>query len=98
MKDRQTVLQMLFLILQIGVTMLVSIFLAGWVGYLLDGYFGTKFISIIGIVLGVLGGYRADYLLIKKFIAKDKKDDKGDKDREWVKKAFGESDETTKRG
>ncbi len=88
---------MLFLILQIGITMLVSIFLCTGLGYLLDRCFGTKFIIIIGIVLGVLGGYRAVYLLIKKFIAKDKKDDKSDKDREWVKKAFGESDETTKR-
>ena len=41
--------QMLFLILQIGLTMLVSIFVGTGLGYLLDRCFGTNFIIIIGI-------------------------------------------------
>ena len=75
MKKQNEVIKMLFLISQIGITMLTTIFLCTGVGYLLDKMFNTKWIIIVFIVLGILAGYKSVYILIKRFINDDKKED-----------------------
>ena len=69
-KNTNEILKMLFLISQIGVTMLVTIFLSMGIGYLLDKYLGTKFM-VWFIVLGVGAGFRSTFILIKRFIGQD---------------------------
>ena len=68
--NEHQVLKMLFLITQIGITMLVTIFLSMGIGYLIDKYFGTKFM-VWFIVLGVCAGFRSVAIVIKRFIGND---------------------------
>lgn len=86
MKERHAVLNTLFLILQIGITMLVTFGLCFAIGLFLDRQFGTKLLWVF-IVLGILSGYRAVYLLIRHHIRgrafeKEKP--------EWYDRAFSE--------
>lgn len=67
MGNNNQVWKTLYLILQIGITMLTTIFLCLGLGYLVDKYFGTKLMAWF-IVLGVVAGFRATYLLIKQFV------------------------------
>ena len=60
---------MIALISQIGITMLSSVFICGLIGYLIDNRFGTHLFLPL-LILGVAGGYRAVYSLIKQFIKK----------------------------
>ena len=82
MKGHNQVIKMLSLISQIGITMLSSIFLCGLIGCFIDNRFGTH-TMIVFLVLGVAGGYRAVYSLIKQFIAKkeDQNDEEAGSDR-----------------
>ena len=88
MKKDHEVLETIFLILQVGITMMVTLGICFGLGYLIDRKFGTHWIFFF-IVLGILSGYRAVYLLIKKHI----KGSKEDEPEEWVKKAFDKVDE-----
>lgn len=67
-KDMNKVWRTIFLITQIGITMLTTIFLCMGIGYLVDKYFGTKLLTWF-IVAGVLAGFRSVYILINKFIS-----------------------------
>ncbi len=84
MKEKREVLGTLFLILQVGITMLVTFGLCFAIGFFLDKQFGTKLLWVF-IVLGILSGYRAVYLLIRHHI----RDSSGGKDKpEWFDRAF----------
>ncbi len=61
------VFKMIALITQIGITMLSSVFVCGLVGYWIDNRFETH-TFLIFLILGVAGGYRAVYSLVKQFI------------------------------
>ena len=74
MRDRSKIVKMITLISQIGITMLSSIFLCGGIGYLIDNRFGTH-TFIFALLLGIAGGYRAVYVLVKQFTEKDKQDE-----------------------
>lgn len=74
MKENRTVFKTLTLVSQIGITMLTAILLCGALGYYLDNRFGWN-TMIFFLALGVMGGYRATYSLIKQFIGKDAFDD-----------------------
>ncbi len=87
MKKNHEVLETLFLVLQVGITMMVTFGICFGAGYFIDKKFGTKLIFFF-IVLGILSGYRAVYLLIKKHIH-----GKEEEPEEWVKKAFNKDDE-----
>jgi ATP synthase protein I len=51
----------------IGMTLVFSIFIGAFIGYLLDNYFGTDYIfKIIGLILGIIAGFRNVYLTGKK--------------------------------
>jgi len=52
----------------IGMTLVFSIFIGGFFGYLLDNYFNTGYLfKIIGLILGIIAGFRNVYIMGKKF-------------------------------
>jgi ATP synthase protein I len=56
----------------IGFSLVIAIFLGGFFGYLLDNYFETGYLfKIIGLILGIIAGFRNVYMTGKKF--QDKK-------------------------
>lgn len=69
MREHNQIFKMIALISQIGITMLSSVFICGLIGYLIDDRFGTHLFLPL-LILGVAGGYRAVYSLIKQFIKK----------------------------
>lgn len=72
MKNKNGVAKGFIMISQIGISMLVPIFLCVYVGRKLDDSFGTSYITIIGILLGIMAAFRNIYLMTKTFYAKDK--------------------------
>ncbi|MBE5932300.1 MAG: AtpZ/AtpI family protein [Lachnospiraceae bacterium] len=64
------VVKMLFLISQIGITMLVTIFLCIVLGMAVDKFFGTKLL-VWFIVLGVVSGFRSVFILVRGYIGED---------------------------
>lgn len=68
MKYRKSVFTTLTLISQLGISMIVPIFLCTFVGMKLDEKFSTA-LTIPFIILGVLAGFRNVYALVKQ--AKD---------------------------
>ena len=65
--NNNQVWRMLYLILQIGLTMLTSIFLCIGIAWVIKKFFGLD-LMIWFIILGVVASFRAAYILIKKFI------------------------------
>ncbi len=88
MKEQRPVLETLFLILQIGITMMVTFGLCFAIGLLLDRHFGTKLLWVF-ILLGIASGYRAVYLLIRRHIKGKTYDTE---EPEWAKRAFHPDD------
>ena len=72
MKADKKVLKSFVLITQIGITMVVPIFLCLFVGIKLDEWLKTNFIAVIGIILGIMAAFRNVYVMTKQFYAKDK--------------------------
>lgn len=60
-------MKMLYLITQIGFTMVVTIFINMGIAYLINRIFGKDFM-VWFIVIGVLAGFRSVYILIRKFL------------------------------
>lgn len=87
------VFEKLYLILQVGITMLTPILLCMAAGYFIDRRFGTSLLAYF-IIIGVLSGYRAVYSLLKSHIKESK--EKDEPDQEWVKKAFEETEQDKK--
>ena len=58
----------------IGMSLVFAIFIGGFIGYLLDNYFGTGYLfKIIGLLVGIIAGFRNVYIMGKKFQDQDKK-------------------------
>jgi len=89
MKDHRPVFETLFLILQIGITMMVTFGLCFAIGLLLDRKLGTNLLWVF-ILLGIASGYRAVYLLVRRFI---KGKTYETEEPEWAKRAFHPDDE-----
>ena len=70
-KSDRIVLQAFSMISQVGITMIVPILLCLYIGMKLDGWFGTDYLFIVFVLLGVLAAFRNVYLLMRKFYAKD---------------------------
>ncbi|HZE21516.1 MAG TPA: AtpZ/AtpI family protein [Desulfobaccales bacterium] len=52
----------------IGMSLVFAIFIGGFIGYLLDNYFGTGYLfKIIGLLVGIIAGFRNVYIMGKKF-------------------------------
>jgi F0F1-type ATP synthase assembly protein I len=73
-KTMNQLVKMIYLILQIGLTMLVTVFICIGLGYLLERLFGVN-LMVLFIVLGVLAGMRSTYVLIRKFVSSNNPDD-----------------------
>ncbi len=69
-RDTNQILRMLYLITQVGVTMLVTIFLCIAMGMAIDNFFGTELL-VWFIVLGVISGFRSVFILIRGYIGDD---------------------------
>ncbi|MBR4515529.1 MAG: F0F1-ATPase subunit [Lachnospiraceae bacterium] len=65
--DQHQVGRMLVLILQIGLTMLTAVFMCIGLAYLINWLFGIDLMVWL-IILGVVSGFRAAYILIKRYI------------------------------
>ena len=64
-KQNRDVARALMLVTQLGVNMLVPIFLCLFVGQWLDKKLGTQFLTIIFIFVGILTAYRNFYVVLK---------------------------------
>lgn len=82
MKGRHTILKMISLITQLGITMLTSIFLCMFIGLWIDQKFSTHFF-IPFLLLGIAGGFRGVYTLI---VSANKDEKEPDNDQEEIKK------------
>lgn len=69
-RNTNQILRMLYLITQVGVTMLVTIFLCIAIGMAIDNFFGTELL-VWFIVLGVISGFRSVFILIRGYIGDD---------------------------
>ena len=58
----------IFLITQVGLTMMVPIFMCVFVGVILDRCLCTRWIALVSLVLGVGAGFRNTYLLVRGMI------------------------------
>ena len=67
MKTTRKILKMLSLITQIGITMLTSIFMCMFLGLLIDEKFSIN-LFIPFLLLGIAGGFRGVYILVRKAI------------------------------
>lgn len=74
-QNRNQVIKMLFLISQIGITMLVTVFLCIVIGMAIDNIFGTSLL-VWFIVLGVISGFRSVFILIRGYIGDDNENKK----------------------
>ncbi len=70
-KSDKAVWNALVMVTQVGITMMVPIFLCVFVGRWLDDFFQTDYLFIIFVLLGVFAAFRNVYLLMRKFYAKD---------------------------
>ncbi|HCA20751.1 MAG TPA: F0F1-ATPase subunit [Lachnospiraceae bacterium] len=90
---KSRVAENLFLVLQLGISMIVPILLCTAAGYFIDKKFGTHWMIPL-IILGVLSGGVSVWTLVKKELIVAKKEEDIP---EWQKKAFAveneESDE-----
>lgn len=66
-KENQEVVNTLILILQIGITMIVPIMLCTLGGAWLDGRLHTKWIGVVGFILGAIAGFQNVYRLVKRY-------------------------------
>lgn len=71
MRDKR-VIKAITMITQIGISMMVPIFLCIFIGYELDRKFHTNAWFLIWLVLGIITSFRNVYYLTKSFYAKDK--------------------------
>lgn len=71
-KENRKLVKTLVLITQLGLNVLVTIFICVWFGSFLDEKLGTGFLMIIFLFLGILAAYRNAYVMTKSFYAKDK--------------------------
>ena len=66
------VIKALMLISQLGISMMVPIFLCVFAGGFIDEKAGTGFFMPVLLVLGIAAAFRNVYLLLRPFYAKDK--------------------------
>lgn len=72
MKIDKNIFRSLALINQIGISMLVPIFLSIYIGNKLDQWFSTSYLTIVFLFLGILAAFRNVYHLTKSFYKNDK--------------------------
>ena len=77
MKYKKSVYQSFVLITQVGINMIVPIFLCTALGVFLDKKLELSFLTIVLFFVGALAGFRNCYIMAKKiYESDDKKHDK----------------------
>lgn len=90
MKKDRPVIKGLLMISQIGISMIVPIFLGAFLGYQLDRWLGKGFFFLIFLLFGILAAFRNIYKLTKPFYAEDLAREKEEQDYWQSLKAGGE--------
>lgn len=72
MKIDKHIFKSLALINQIGISMLVPIFLSVYIGNKLDKWLLTNYLTIVFLFLGIFAAFRNVYYLTKSFYTKEK--------------------------
>lgn len=67
-KDKRDVVQCLFLIFQVGISMMVPLALGGVCGYYAGKWLGMEWFIIPGLFLGGAAGYRNIYQMLRKYM------------------------------
>ncbi len=68
-KRKNEQISILFLILQIGITMMAAVAIGTLAGYFLGKWLGISWLILAGIILGIAAGYRNVFLTVKKYTA-----------------------------
>ena len=66
-KKEKKILRSFMMITQISITMLVPIFISGWLGTWLNRLFGTQIIFPFMLLLGIGAAFKNVYILTKSF-------------------------------
>ncbi|MDE7061303.1 MAG: AtpZ/AtpI family protein [Lachnospiraceae bacterium] len=90
MKKDRPVIKGLLMISQIGISMIVPIFLGAFLGYQLDRWLGKGFFFLIFLLFGILAAFRNIYKLTKPFYAEDLARERKEQDYWRSLKAGGE--------
>ena len=75
MKYKKEVFRSLALITQLGIHVMVPIFMFLFIGYIIDKKFGTSAILVF-LIVGILAGGRNAYMLAKGVISENERDKK----------------------
>lgn len=67
-KERKEIVNGIFLILQIAVSMMVPVCLGGFLGWLVGKWLNADYVLLIGFVLGAVAGYRNVYDMVKRYL------------------------------
>lgn len=78
--ERREVINMLFLILQIGIAMIAAVVVGGLLGFFCGKWLGAKWMILPGIGLGVVAGYQNVYRMVRKYTRPPKEEPKEDKE------------------
>lgn len=70
-KKKRSVGRALLMITQIGISMIVPIFLGAFIGSWLDRRLGTVFFFLVFLAVGIFAAFRNIYYLTKPFYAED---------------------------
>lgn len=74
MQYKKSVFRSLAMVTQLGLSVVTPVFLCVFVGYQLDVRFGTKWMTPL-LILGVLSGGRCAWILAKRTMEQEKRDD-----------------------
>lgn len=74
-RDRRNAMRTLTLISQLGISMLVPIFLCFFVGLFIDKKLGTNYVMIIGFFIGAVSGFRNVYVLVMRTMKNNDRED-----------------------
>lgn len=98
MKNNRDVREALVLIFQLGINMLVPIFMCTWFGLWLTDRIGHKWLVFVLMLVGIIAGIQNCYVPIKRIIARSEKD-KGSREiaSEEVNKARGDDSKHVKK-
>ena len=78
MKKNKSVIKAVLMISQIGISMIVPIFVGVYIGYKLDQWLGTGFLFLVFLAFGISAAFRNIYILTKPFYAEDLKREKAE--------------------
>lgn len=78
MKYKKSVFRSLAMVSQLGLCVLVPIFLFTFAGNFIDSRFGTK-TTVFFLILGTLGGGRGAYMMAKQMLDKEVQEDEAER-------------------